>query len=67
LLAFALAPFYTSFLGDFGQILLATFAAILVWLRHHENIRRLLSGTEPKIGGKKAATGSGSGSGTPAG
>jgi glycerol-3-phosphate acyltransferase PlsY len=24
--------------------------APLVWLRHHENIRRLLSGTEPKIG-----------------
>jgi len=27
----------------------------LVWLRHHENIRRLLAGTEPKIG-KHSAT-----------
>ena len=29
--------------------------AALVWVRHHENIRRLLDGTEPKIG--KKATG----------
>ncbi|HEY7610552.1 MAG TPA: glycerol-3-phosphate 1-O-acyltransferase PlsY [Alphaproteobacteria bacterium] len=28
--------------------------AILVWIRHAGNIRRLLSGTEPKIGQKKA-------------
>ena len=28
----------------------AAAAAVLVWLRHHENIRRLLTGTEPKIG-----------------
>lgn len=53
LLAFALAPFYAYFLGNWGQILLATLAAIAVWLRHHENIRRLLSGTEPKIGRRK--------------
>ena len=26
--------------------------AALVWVRHHENIRRLLNGTEPKIGKK---------------
>jgi len=24
--------------------------AVLVWIRHHENIRRLLRGQEPKIG-----------------
>ncbi|MDK9694831.1 MAG: glycerol-3-phosphate 1-O-acyltransferase PlsY [Siculibacillus sp.] len=30
--------------------------AVLVWIRHHENIRRLLAGTEPKIGKKKDAT-----------
>ena len=29
--------------------------AVLVWIRHHENIRRLLAGTEPKIGKKKDA------------
>jgi acyl phosphate:glycerol-3-phosphate acyltransferase len=27
----------------------------LVWIRHHENIDRLLKGTEPKIGQRKAA------------
>lgn len=27
--------------------------AALVWVRHAENIRRLLAGAEPKIGGKK--------------
>ena len=29
--------------------------AALVWIRHKENIRRLLAGTEPKIRGKKEA------------
>jgi acyl phosphate:glycerol-3-phosphate acyltransferase len=31
---------------------LAFVVAILVWAKHHENIRRLLSGTESKIGKK---------------
>ncbi|MET1028353.1 MAG: glycerol-3-phosphate 1-O-acyltransferase PlsY [Dongiaceae bacterium] len=53
LLAFALSPLYAYLFGDWPQILLATLAAILVWLRHHENIRRLLNGTEPRIGRKK--------------
>jgi glycerol-3-phosphate acyltransferase PlsY len=26
--------------------------AVLVFIRHHANIRRLLAGTEPRIGGK---------------
>jgi glycerol-3-phosphate acyltransferase PlsY len=32
----------------------ALVVAVLVWLRHAGNIRRLLGGTEPKIGQKKA-------------
>jgi glycerol-3-phosphate acyltransferase PlsY len=28
---------------------------VLVWIRHQENIRRLLKGEEPKIGKKKVA------------
>ena len=34
--------------------LLAIFAAVLIWFRHHENIARLAKGQEPKIGGKKS-------------
>lgn len=29
---------------------LSMFTAILIWVRHHENIGRLLRGTEPRIG-----------------
>jgi len=29
---------------------LATILTLLVWAKHHENITRLLQGTEPKIG-----------------
>lgn len=32
---------------------LALFMAVLIFVRHYENIRRLLAGTEPRIGGKK--------------
>ena len=35
-------------------ILLAFVTAVLIWIRHHENIARLLKGTEPRIGAKKA-------------
>jgi glycerol-3-phosphate acyltransferase PlsY len=38
-----------------AKIYLAVFMAVLVFVRHHENIRRLLGGTEPKIGGGKAS------------
>ncbi len=32
---------------------LALFTALLIWVRHQENIARLLKGTEPRIGAKK--------------
>ncbi|NBW06753.1 MAG: glycerol-3-phosphate 1-O-acyltransferase [Caulobacteraceae bacterium] len=35
-------------------ILLAFVTAVLIWIRHHENIARLLKGAEPRIGAKKA-------------
>ncbi|WP_395020672.1 glycerol-3-phosphate 1-O-acyltransferase PlsY [Dongia sp.] len=53
LLAVALAPFYAIFLGTPALIGFGIGVAILVWIRHHENIRRLLKGEEPKIGKKK--------------
>jgi len=34
--------------------LLAIFTAALIWVRHHQNIGRLLKGTEPRIGAGKA-------------
>ncbi|MFJ6024082.1 glycerol-3-phosphate 1-O-acyltransferase PlsY [Brevundimonas sp. NPDC092305] len=35
-------------------LVLAIFTAALIWVRHHENIARLLKGAEPRIGAKKA-------------
>jgi glycerol-3-phosphate acyltransferase PlsY len=56
LTAAALAPLF-AFAADAPRpmILLAAFMAVLIFLRHHENIRRLLKGEEPRIGGKTAA------------
>ncbi len=33
---------------------LTVFAAVLIWIRHHQNIARLLKGREPRIGAGKA-------------
>jgi acyl phosphate:glycerol-3-phosphate acyltransferase len=55
LIAVAAAPFLALWVGTVPQAFLAAFAAVLVWIRHHENIRRLLKGEEPKIGKKKTA------------
>ncbi|MNJ30730.1 putative glycerol-3-phosphate acyltransferase [compost metagenome] len=35
-------------------LILAAFTAVLIFIRHHENIGRLLKGAEPRIGAKKA-------------
>ncbi|PHZ83643.1 glycerol-3-phosphate 1-O-acyltransferase PlsY [Paremcibacter congregatus] len=53
LIAAALSPFYSYFLLHNSS--LAIFACILcsmIFIRHAENIKRLLAGTEPKIGKK---------------
>lgn len=34
-------------------VALAVATAVLIWIRHHENIARILKGTEPRIGAKK--------------
>jgi glycerol-3-phosphate acyltransferase PlsY len=55
LTAAALAPLYALALGQpWPTVVLAALLAVLVFIRHHENIRRLLAGTEPRIGAKKA-------------
>ena len=61
LVAAALTPLYALLpLAILGLpapapiLILAIFTAVLIYIRHHENIARLLKGAEPKIGAKKA-------------
>ena len=56
LAAAALAPLYVFLTGQTpeAKLWLAAFMGVLIFVRHHENIRRLLNGTEPRIGAKKA-------------
>lgn len=56
LTAAALAPLFV-FATDQPRpmVLLAAFMAVLIYIRHHQNIARLLKGEEPKIGAKKDA------------
>src|SRR5678815_4250020 len=48
LLSIALAALAAWFLVDGRTAFAITLLVPLVWWRHHENIRRLLAGTEPK-------------------
>ena len=52
LVSFALAPVLAAALADLTVVKLALVIAVLVFARHHANIRRLLTGTEPRIGQK---------------
>ena len=50
LAAFATAPLFALVLSSADHALMALLIAILVFWRHEANIRRLLAGTEPRIG-----------------
>jgi glycerol-3-phosphate acyltransferase PlsY len=53
LVAAAATPLWLLLLGRADAVWLGVALAILVFIRHHANIRRLLDGTEPKIGKDK--------------
>lgn len=55
LVASALTPaiLYFAF-GLYPAAGLAAVMAVVLWIKHHENIRRLLGGTEGRIGDRKA-------------
>ena len=55
----AFAPGFGELLfrGERQFIEVSAAIAVIVWLRHHQNIRRLLSGQESKIGQKKKEAG----------
>ena len=54
LISFAAAPVLAFWLADPGVLRLSLTIAVLVWVRHHANILRILSGTEPRIGQSSA-------------
>ncbi|HYF52822.1 MAG TPA: glycerol-3-phosphate 1-O-acyltransferase PlsY [Salinarimonas sp.] len=52
LVASAATPLVLWLLGEGAMALLAVLLAILLWWKHRENIRRLMAGTEGRIGQK---------------
>ncbi len=59
LMAAAASPLVFFTMGKIPFAFAALFMAVLIFIRHQANIARLLSGSEPKIGGKKAASNAG--------
>jgi len=52
LAAAAFSPVFSILLALPSYLVLAIALAVLIFMRHHENIARLISGTEPRIGKK---------------
>src|ERR1700733_2255812 len=57
LLSIVVGAIAAWFLADPRVAILVTLLVPLVWARHHQNIDRLLKGTEPKIGQRAKAAG----------
>jgi acyl phosphate:glycerol-3-phosphate acyltransferase len=56
LVASAATPFILYAFSLYPEAWLAAALAILLWIKHHENIRRLLAGAEGRIGDSKTGT-----------
>jgi glycerol-3-phosphate acyltransferase PlsY len=54
LLALAAAPGFAYLFADPSRTAFAAALAVVIWLTHAKNIRRLVAGEEPKIGRKSA-------------
>ena len=54
LLSAAVAAIAAWFMTDHRTAILLTLLMVLIWVRHHQNIVRLLDGAEPKIGATSA-------------
>ena len=59
LVAAALAPVYFWLDDQWLVIPFSVFFAVLIFIRHKDNIRRLLAGEEPRIGAAKKQSGEG--------
>jgi glycerol-3-phosphate acyltransferase PlsY len=55
LVASAAVPFILYAFSLYPETLLAAVMVLILWVKHHENIRRLLTGTESKIGDETSA------------
>lgn len=55
LIAAATAPIWFAVFSEWRELLFAVVLASLIWLAHIANIRRLLAGTESRIGASKRA------------
>ncbi len=56
LVAASASPFVLFALGKPGFAIAAVFMAVLIFIRHRDNIDRLIAGVEAKIGAKKEET-----------
>lgn len=50
LVAAAIAPLWLYLMDSKSAVLMAVILALLIWVKHNENIKRIITGTEPKIG-----------------
>ncbi len=57
LMAMLLAPFFTAYFYDPKMCWMIGTISLIVWYKHKDNIKRIIAGTEPKIGKKKPANG----------